>query len=568
MARWILLSILFVAVPLLLIRIMALRRRGHRPLRSARHSRADAVDVVATPADPSSMARGSLPAPAVTTSGSELLGRLRRLDEKHSPGLLAQITRVFVQDATTHLTALREGVARGDAATVVRAAHTLQGAASMAGANSLAQRCGDLLGMARTGSFENAGATLEELSAGIEAIRQSLAGTHSPAATPSVAVVEAEAEPSRSGRLPAARRKRVLVVDDDETTRTITQAMVEELGHETETARDGIDALSKLPLGIDLVLLDVMMPGLDGFLVCRCIRQDSYGKDIPVIMVTSMASREDRLNAVEAGANDFITKPVDETELRVRLRSILKMKEAQDEVRRYQGHLEDMVEQRTASLRKALEGMAEAQRLAYLAQLETVERLAIVAEYKDQVTAKHIRRMSEYCAVIARGLNLPPREVELILHASRMHDVGKIAVPDAILQKPASLDASEWVVMRRHPTVGSKILDRSSSEVLEAGRVIALYHHERWDGAGYPGGFSGENIPLWGRICAVADVFDAVTSERPYKPAYPNEEALRILREGRGTQFDPHVVDVFLECLEEVLAIQSSYNESGVKTEN
>lgn len=380
--------------------------------------------------------------------------------------------------------------------------------------------------------------------------------------TPPAAIAKAEGEPTRDSRLPAGRRKRILVVDDDETTRKITQAMVQSLGHETETARDGIDALSKLPLGIDLVLLDVVMPGLDGYVVCRRIRQDSHGKNIPVIMVTSMASREDRLNAVEAGANDFIAKPVDETELRVRLTSILQMKDAQDELKRYHGHLEDLVEQRTASLRTALEGMAEAQRSAYRAQLETVERLAIVAEYKDQVTAKHIRRMSEYCAVIARGLKLPPGEVELILHASRMHDVGKIAIPDAILQKPASLDSTEWIVMRRHPTVGSRILDQSSSEILEAGRVIALHHHERWDGAGYPDGLVGEKIPLWGRICAVADVFDAVTSERPYKPAYPNEEAVRLLREGRGTQFDPRVVDAFLECLEEILAIQANYRDT------
>jgi putative two-component system response regulator len=411
--------------------------------------------------------------------------------------------------------------------------------------------------MARTGSFENAGATLEELSVGIEAIRQSLRNAPAPAP----GVVRAEVAPARSSWLPADRRKRVLVVDDDETTRKITQAMVEALGYDTETARDGIDALSKLPLSIDLILLDVMMPGLDGFLVCRRIREDSHGKDIPVIMVTSMASREDRLNAVEAGANDFIAKPVDETELRVRLTSILKMKEAQDELHRYQDHLEDMVEQRTASLSKALEGMAEAQQLAYMAQLETVERLAIVAEYKDQVTAKHIRRMSEYCAVIARGLKLPPSEVELILYASLMHDVGKIAVPDAILQKPARLDTTEWDVMRLHPRVGSRILALSSSEILEAGRVIALYHHERWDGAGYPHGLAGEKIPLWGRICAVADAFDAVTNERPYKPAYPNEEAIRLLREGRGTQFDPRVVDVFLDCFDEILAIQAKYRE-------
>jgi putative two-component system response regulator len=355
--------------------------------------------------------------------------------------------------------------------------------------------------------------------------------------------------------------KRVLVVDDDHATRTITQALVEALGHAPEPARDGIEALAKLRLGVDLILLDVVMPGLDGYEVCRRIRQDPDGREVPVIMVTSMSGREDRLRAVEAGANDFIAKPVDKTELRVRSTSLLQMKDAQHALLRYQTHLESIIEQRTASLREALEQMAEAQRMAYMAQLDTVERLAILAEYKDQVTARHIRRMSEYCAVIARGLNLPPSEVELITHASRMHDVGKIAVPDAILRKPSSLDAPEWVVMRRHPTIGSRILDNSSSELLQAGRVIALCHHERWDGTGYPSGLWGENIPLWGRICAVADVFDAVTSERPYKPAYSIEEALDILRDGRGTQFDPQVVDVFFDNLDKILEVIAQYRD-------
>ena len=360
---------------------------------------------------------------------------------------------------------------------------------------------------------------------------------------------------------PANQRSRILVIDDDDVTRKITEVLVQSLGHHAEPARDGIEGLAKLQLGVDLVLLDVVMPGLDGFEVCRRIRQDPCGRDVPVIMVTSMVSREDRLRAVEAGANDFIAKPVDATELRIRSASLLKMKEAQDALKTYQARLEEMVEQRTASLRKALDEMAEAQRLAYLAQLDTVERLAIVAEYKDKVTARHIERMSEYCAVIARGMKLPPGEVEVIMHASRMHDVGKIAVPDAILRKPSSLDGSEWSVMRLHPTIGSVILDNSTSKILQAGCVIALCHHERWDGYGYPAGLVGEDIPLVGRICAVADVFDAITSERPYKPAYSNDDALRLLREGRGTQFDPQILDVFLENLDEILAVQARFRD-------
>lgn len=358
------------------------------------------------------------------------------------------------------------------------------------------------------------------------------------------------------------RAKRILIIDDDDVTRAVTYALVQGLGHEAETASDGLEGLAKVRLGIDLVLLDVVMPGLDGFEVCRRIRADSVAHDVPVVMLTSMASLDDRLNAVEAGANDFIAKPVDDTELRIRTASLLKLKDMQDALRNYQSHLEELVRQRTASLRAALEQMAEAQRVAYLAHLDTVERLAIVAEYKDRITARHIERMSHYCAVIARGLKLPPGEVELIQHASRMHDLGKIAVPDVILGKPTALEANEWHVMRQHATIGGSILANSTSELLQAGRVIALSHHERWDGAGYPDGLKGEAIPLWGRICAVADTFDAVTSERSYKPAYSNDIAIRILRDGRGSQFDPKIVDVFLENLDEVMAIQQKYADT------
>ena len=355
--------------------------------------------------------------------------------------------------------------------------------------------------------------------------------------------------------------RRILVVDDDQATLAVTVAIIRAEGYDVESATDGIEGLAKLQLGIDLVLCDLVMPGLDGFEVCRRIRRDPIAGDIPIIMVTSMAGRDDRLRAVDAGASDFIGKPIDEAEFRVRAASLLKLKAAQDALKGYQLHLEDLVRQRTASLRLALEQMAEAQRLAYLAQLDTVERLAIVAEYKDTVTARHIERMSHYCAAIARGLNLPPGEVELIQHASRMHDLGKIAVPDVILRKPSGLDSREWHVMRSHAAIGGVILNNSSSELLQAGRVIALSHHERWDGTGYPSGLTGANIPLWGRICAVADTFDAVTSERSYKPAYSNEIAFNILREGQGSQFDPRVVDVFFECLEMILEIQARHRD-------
>jgi putative two-component system response regulator len=481
----------------------------------------------------------------------EVTRHLRGLESRGSRGLVAQLIDSLMGESSGQMDAVRRAAASGDREALYRAAHSLQGSVAIVGADSVARTCAELVRTARAGSFQQVDPIVAQVEADIESIRKVLVGW-----TPGG--LEAE---KRNLVRPPLSGKRVLVIDDDRSIRKITQMLVQGLGHEVEAARDGIEGLAKLQLGVDLVLLDVVMPGLDGFDVCRRIRQDPAGKDVPVIMVTTLETKEHRLHAVEAGANDFIAKPVDETELRVRTTSLLKMKEAQDELKRYQSQLEQMCEDRTVSLRRALEQMAEAQRLAYQAQLETVERLAILAEYKDKVTARHIQRMSEYCAVIARGLKLPPAEVELILHASRMHDVGKIAVPEAILRKPSGLDPHEWHVMRQHSVIGSAILDNSSSHILQAGRVIALHHHERWDGAGYPSGLSGHDIPLWGRICAVGDVFDAVTSERPYKPAFPNDEALQLLRDGRGKHFDPRVVDVFFECLDEILVVQAKYKD-------
>ena len=492
-------------------------------------------------------------------AAAEVIRHLRGLEARGSKTLVAQLIDSLMGESSGQMEAVRKAAASGDREGLFRAAHSLQGSVAIVGAESVARACAELVKTARDGSFEHVAPIVAELESGIEAIRKALVDWGNQT-SPRPAV-----PPPQTPFSMGVARKRVLVIDDDEGIRRITQMLVEGLGHDVEAARDGIEGLAKLHLGVDLVLLDVVMPGLDGFDVCRRIRQDPAGRDIPVIMVTTLATREHRLYAVEAGANDFIAKPVDETELRVRTTSLLKMKAAQDEVKRYQTHLETMCEERTASLRKALEHMAEAQRVAYQAQLETVERLAILAEYKDKVTGRHIQRMSEYSAVIARGLKLPPSEVELILHASRMHDVGKIAVPEAILKKPAELEPHEWHLMRQHSAIGSRILENSSSQILQAGRVIALHHHERWDGRGYPAGLAGSDIPLWGRICAVADVFDAVTSERPYKPAFPNSEALEILRDGKGKHFDPRVVEVFFECLEDILAIQKKYKDEGGK---
>ncbi len=355
--------------------------------------------------------------------------------------------------------------------------------------------------------------------------------------------------------------RHILIVDDEALNRELLEDMLDSLGHVHVTAASGMEALARLTPGTDLILLDVMMPHMDGFEVLERIRQDAPYCDLPVIMVTELNSKEDRLRAVDAGANDFIVKPVDKTELKVRTASCLKMKEAQDRIKRYQAELEAIVEQRTSELRDALEFLADAHRKSYENCLDTIRRLALASEYKDARTGLHLERVSHYCALLGRVAKLPERDVEILFQASAMHDVGKLGIPDNILSKAGVLTAEERETMKQHTTIGGGILGASDSELLQAGEVIAITHHEMWDGSGYPCGLSGENIPLFGRICAIADVFDALTSQRSYKDAFENSCAYQILRDGRGTHFDPCLVDLFFEHLDEVEAIQRQFPE-------
>ena len=356
------------------------------------------------------------------------------------------------------------------------------------------------------------------------------------------------------------RKQRVLVVDDDNAVRDLLAMTIQFFGYETETARDGFEALAKIHLDIDLILLDVQMPGMDGFEVARRIRSDPTVSDLPICMITGNTDRSDRLRAVEVGVNDFVGKPADETELRIRTASLLKQKEAQDQIKRYQEDLEQKVNHRTQALRKALEEIADAQRKTNEAHLDTIRRLAIAAEYRDDDTANHIQRVSLISGLLAEKLHFPAGEVEIIREAVPMHDVGKIGIPDEILFKPGKLTDEEFDIMKRHTIIGGQILEGSPSEFLKAGEVIALSHHEKWDGSGYPKGLSGEDIPLWGRICAVTDVFDALLSSRPYKPAFPMEKVMGIMKEGRGKHFDPALLDIFIDNLDATIRIRNQYS--------
>lgn len=358
------------------------------------------------------------------------------------------------------------------------------------------------------------------------------------------------------------RSAHILVVDDEPINRKLLEGFLRQMGHTAALAASGEEALALLDDSIDLALVDIMMPGMDGFTLVERIRAIPARAQLPIVMATALSGLEERLRAVEAGANDFITKPIDRTELKVRTESLLKMKFAQDEVRRYQSELENMVRSRTVALNRALEELKTLQAETMSAHLQAIYCLSSAAEHKDEETAQHIQRMSLYAKVLARGLGLPERQVEIITHASPMHDVGKIGVPDAILLKPGKLNEEEWAVMRQHTVFGGRILGRGTSEYLNAAKVIALTHHERWDGQGYPNKLSKTDIPLMGRIIAVADVYDALTSKRPYKEPFTVEVSLDIMRQGREKHFDPEVLDVFLDKQDEIQLIQSTFRDT------
>lgn len=332
-----------------------------------------------------------------------------------------------------------------------------------------------------------------------------------------------DVQTGRSAPEVPGRARRVLVVDAHTEALESLRRLLIGFGHEVEVARDGVEALTRLKLGMDLVLVDAGMPGMDGFELSRRIRSDAEFHDLPVMMLTGRDSKSDRLRAAEAGADDFISQPVDPVELRLRSASLLRIKEA------------------TA------------------AHLDTVRRLALAAEFKDRDAASHMERVGRYCELLGRRLNLAPAEVERLRFASPMHDVGKIGIPGSLLVLSGKLSPAEADVMRQHTVFGAYLLHGSPSNLLRMGEAIAISHHERWDGTGYPEGIAGDAIPLAGRICAVADVFDALTTDRPYRAALPNHTVYDMMAAERGQHFDPAVLDAFLAQRPAVEAVQQQY---------
>jgi putative two-component system response regulator len=351
----------------------------------------------------------------------------------------------------------------------------------------------------------------------------------------------------------------ILVVDDEPQNIELLEAYLAPQGYEIVTAANGKEALEKIPGNqIDLILLDVMMPGMDGFEVIRRVRQDAIHQLLPIIMVTALRETEDRVKGIETGCDDFISKPVDRMELLARVRSLLKVKAYNDLLSNYREELESEVTGRTEELKHALEKIKAA-------SLETIYRLSMASEYKDKDTGVHIKRMSRFSAAVARRMGLNEAAIETILYAAPMHDLGKIAIPDKILLKPGMLDPVEWEIMKKHTIIGANILKGSDAEIIKLAETIARSHHEKWDGNGYPDGLKGIEIPIACRITAIADVFDALTSKRPYKEPLSVKTSLAIVREGRGSQFDPDVVDAFFAIQDEILKIKKEYDDDNQK---
>jgi putative two-component system response regulator len=321
----------------------------------------------------------------------------------------------------------------------------------------------------------------------------------------------------------------VLIVDDEYIGRETLQSVLEGEGYELEMAENGFQAIEKAKkLLPDVILLDIMMPGMTGFEVCQRIRSDPQIAEIPIIILTALDDRESLLNALKAGADDFISKPFDRYELRARLLGITRLN-------RYQKLLQER-----AKLREA-----NAQLLnAYEA---TIEGLSHALDLRDRETEGHSRRVTGLTVKLAQALHMSDEEITHIRRGALLHDMGKIGVPDSILHKSDTLTAEEWITMRKHPEFAYQML--SPIEYLHPALEIPYNHHEKWDGSGYPRRLKGEEIPMAARLFAIADVWDALTSDRPYRPAWSPEEARIYIREQSGKHFDPQVVELFFKVL-------------------
>jgi putative two-component system response regulator len=358
-------------------------------------------------------------------------------------------------------------------------------------------------------------------------------------------------------------KPKILLVDDET---LYIDILVDLLKHDYDTvvAKSGSQALKRIddnPLP-DLVLLDILMPGMDGYEVCRLLKENPRTHGIPVIFLTVKSEVQDEIRGFELGAVDYIAKPMSPPIVRARVKSHLALHEAQQQLENQNEMLEQRVRERTGELNRTKD--------------VAIFCMATLAETRDNETGRHILRTQNYIRILAEHLKTHPRfldylqndeTIEMLCKTSPLHDIGKVGVPDRILLKPGKLDADEWVIMKKHAEYGHDALLRAEEELgstdfLQMAREIALTHHERWDGTGYPRGLKGDDIPISGRLMAIADVYDALINKRVYKEAFSHEEAVEIVKASAGTHLDPDIVEAFLQLKNEFLNIATRYRDN------
>jgi len=342
---------------------------------------------------------------------------------------------------------------------------------------------------------------------------------------------------------------KIFIVDDDATSIRLLTKILSDAGYNNIKTTRNANKVQRIynEFKPDLLVLDLHMPHMEGFKIMDQLREVHKNDYLPILVISQERNRVIQFSALEAGAKDFLVKPYDSIDVLLRIRNFLEVRMLHQEISDHNKVLEEKIRERTEQL--------------YQTQKDVIERLSRALEYRDSSTGTHTTRMSQYAYHLAKAVGMSPLECEIISTASLLHDVGKIGIPDSILQKPGQLTPEEYEIMKTHTTIGSELLSGSNSKFLKLGEEIALTHHEKWDGSGYPKGLKKENIPLAGRICGLCDVLDALTSNRPYKKAWSLNAAMEEIKKGSGAHFDPHIVDCFFKILPQIYSIHKQYGD-------